>query len=50
MNKIEYQDGSTVLIVESRFEGLKTLQDIFEDIIVNIFRRKYTEFSDNFAC
>ncbi|MDR2568939.1 MAG: hypothetical protein LBD23_01410 [Oscillospiraceae bacterium] len=39
-NKREYQDGNTTIIVTSCFEGVKSLDDIFESIIVDMFHKE----------
>jgi hypothetical protein len=39
----EYQDGNTTIIVTNCFEGSKSLEEIFESIIVDMFHREYAE-------
>jgi hypothetical protein len=39
----EYQDGNTTIIVTSEFEGTKSLEEILESIIVDMFHRESAE-------
>jgi hypothetical protein len=37
----EIRDGNLTLIVESQFDGTKSLADIFEDLIIDAYRREF---------
>ena len=41
--KYEQQIGDTTMIIELEFSGEKTSEEVFEEIIIDMFHREYRE-------
>ena len=39
--KYERQEGDTTMLVEIKYDGAKTLEEVFEDIILSKFRERF---------